>query len=154
MWNPTSPVSGAAQTGLTTPTYTLTADAAPTPQGKQHAVTALGGTQTGVTAHSISVPFTTNFVRPAAFKLLGVPNPVTGRIASIPRNIWNLITRKGVLPAANQPAVPMMVRTIVEIPAGADSYDPANVRAALSLHIGILQQQAAGFGDTATSGVV
>ena len=75
MWNPTSPVTGAAQTGLTTPTYTFVADVAPDANGKQVAVTALGGTQVGVTPHSVASPFTGTFVRPKSFKALGQPNP-------------------------------------------------------------------------------
>lgn len=154
MWNPSSPVTGSAQTGFTTPTYTIVADNAPTPQGKQVAVTVIGGTQVGVTAHSIASPFTLNFVRPLLYKLLGLPNPVTGRITSIPRNSFSVITRKGVTPAAGQPAVPMVVRTIIEVPAGADTYDAANVRAAMALHVGALTQQSAGTGDTLVSGIV
>lgn len=54
----TSPITGAAQTGFTSPTYTLTSDLAPDNNGKQVAVTALGGTQVGVTTHSVAAPFT------------------------------------------------------------------------------------------------
>jgi len=57
-WSPTTPVTGGAQTGFTAPTYTLSVDTAPDINGKQHAVTALGGTQAGVTSHSVSNPFT------------------------------------------------------------------------------------------------
>lgn len=153
MWNPTSPITGSAQTGLTSPTYTFVADSAPTLYGKQVAVTAVGGTQTGVTPHSISAPFTINFVRPGTYKVLGQPNPVTGRYPSIPRNTQTVITRKGVTPAANQPAVPLVIRTTIEVPAGADVYDAPNVRAAISAHLGALAQQSAGLGDTAVTGI-
>lgn len=57
-YSPSSPVTGGTQTGLTSPTYTLTADIAPSALGKQHAVTALGGTQTGVRTSSAADPFT------------------------------------------------------------------------------------------------
>lgn len=155
MWNPTSPVTGAAQTGLTTPTYTLTADTAPDAStGKQVAVTALGGTQTGVTAHSIASPFTATFYRPKQFKSLGQPNPVTGRLPSVPVNSFGVIVRKGVTPLANQPAKPMIVRVTMDVPAGADTYDAANIRAALSLAFGIITQQSAGVGDTLVTGVM
>lgn len=154
MWNPTSPVTGAAQTGLTTPTYTLTADVAPDNNGKQVAVTALGGTQTGVTTHSIASPFTVTFIRPKNFKSLGQPNPVTGRLPSVPSNSFYIVVRKGVTPLANQPAKPLVVRISVDCPAGADTYDAANVRAALSLAFGIVNQQSAGVGDTVVSGVM
>lgn len=150
----TSPVTGAAQTGLTSPTYTHVADVAPDINGKQVAVTALGGTQTGVTAHSVASPFTTTFARPKVFKALGKPNPVTGLIASVPRNTYKLITRKGVLPLAGQPYATMIITTTIEVPAGADTADAANVRAALSMHFGSLSQQSAGIGDSGVSGII
>lgn len=154
MWNPTSPVTGAAQTGLTTPTYTIAADVAPDNNGKQVAVTALGGTQTGVTVHSIASPFTGTFIRPKNFKSLGQPNPVTGRLPSVPSNSFSAIVRKGVTPLAGQPAKPMIVRVSVDIPAGADTYDAANVRAALSFAFGLIAQQSAGYGDTVITGIM
>lgn len=149
-----SPITGAAQTGLTTPTYTLTSDTAPSAQGKQWAVTALGGTQTGVTVHSVAAPFTVSCFRPAVFKQLGKANPVTGVIANVPSNQYKVITRKGVLPLAGQPYRNMQVTTIIEVPAGSDLADAANVRAALSAHIGALSQQSAGIGDTSVSGII
>lgn len=153
MWNPTSPVTGAAQTGLTSPTYTLTADFAPEANGKQVAVTSLGGTQTGVTVHTVASPFTVTFVRPRQYKTLGQPNPVTGRVSSVPMNSYHVIVRKGVTPLANQPAKPMIIRMSIDVPAGGDTYDAPNIRAALSLAIGILSQQSAGVGDTVVSGI-
>lgn len=150
----TSPITGAAQTGLTTPTYTHIADNAPDNNGKQVAVTALGGTQTGVTTHSVASPFTITFVRPKVFKYLGKPNPTTGLVKDVPRNVFKLITRKGVTPLVNQPYANMQITTIFEVPAGSDTYDSANVRAALSAHIGALSQQPAGAGDSCINGVI
>jgi hypothetical protein len=150
----TSPITGTAQTGLTAPTYTHVADTAPTPQGKQVAVTALGGTQTGVTAHSVAAPFTITVVRPANLKQLGKPNPSTGLIGNVQRNVYKVITRKGVLPLAGQPYQVMLITTNVEVPAGADLADSANIRAALSAHFGAISQQSAGIGDTAVNGVI
>jgi hypothetical protein len=154
MWNPSSPVTGAAQTGFTSPTYTLVDDTAPTANGKQKAISVAGGTQAGFVVHSVSRPFTVTFVRPGIFKPLGKANPVTGVVASVPRNPWSILTRKAVLPLAGQPYQTMTVRTVVEVPAGADIADPTNVQAALSLHIGILTQQAAGIGDSALAGTM
>ncbi len=150
----TSPITGAAQTGLTSPTYTLTADVAPDNNGKQNAITALGGTQAGVNAHSVAPPFTVTAVRPKVLKSLGQPNPVTGVVKNVPRNVYKVITRKGVLPLAGQPYATMLVTTTIEVPAGADLADAPNVRAALSAHFGALSQQSAGIGDTAVSGVI
>jgi hypothetical protein len=89
-----------------------------------------------------------------AFKSLGKANPVTGLITAVPRNVYKVITRKGVLPLAGQPTTTMLVTTIIEVPAGSDLADAANVRAALSLHLGMLAQQSAGIGDTGVSGVM
>lgn len=151
----TSPITGAAQTGFTSPTYTTIPDTAPSGNpGKQVAVSALGGTQAGVTVHSVASPFTLNYTRPANLRVLANPNPVTGVIAQVPTNTYKLITRKGVLPLAGQPMKVMTVTTTVDVPAGSDTADAANVRAALSAHIGGLSQQSAGFGDLLSNGVL
>lgn len=150
----TSPITGLAQTGLTSPTYTHVSDFAPDSNGRQVAVTALGGTQTGVTAHSVASPFTITVVRPKVFKFLGKAHPVTGVVSNIGKNVYKLITRKGVTPLAGQPYQVMLVVTNIEVPAGADTADAANVRAALSAHFGALSQQSAGYGDTAVTGVM
>ena len=150
-----SPITGQPQTGLTSPTYTNVADTAPPGNpGKQVAVTALGGTQTGVNVHSVAAPFTLNFTRPGTLKVLGVPNPVTGVVAVVPKNTYKLITRKGVLPLAGQAYQTMLVTTSIDVPAGADLADSANVRAALSAHFGALVQQSAGVGDLCVNGVL
>jgi len=149
-----SPVTGSTQTGLTSPTYTISADVAPDSNGKQYAVTALGGTQTGVDAHSISSPFTITAVRPASFRMLSTVNPVTGMLSSVPRNTWKIITRKGVVPLSGQPASPLVIRTVIEVPAGGDTANPEDIRAALSLHVGALWQQSAGIGDSLVTGIM
>jgi hypothetical protein len=153
-WSLTSPITGTAQTGLTSPTYTLTADTASDVNGKQSVVSALGGTQTGVVAHSIACPFTIAAYRPKIFKILGKTNPVTGLLPSVPVNTFSVTTVKGVLPLAGQPHARLKIKTIIEAPAGADAADPNSVRAALSAHIGALSQQSAGLGDTVVSGVL
>lgn len=152
--NLTTPVTGGAQTGLTSPTYTITADVAPNSASRQYAVTALGGTQTGVTISSVSAPFTVTAERPASFRQIGQPNPVTGVVSNIPRNKYVVRTRKGVIPLAGQNPQVMLVETIIHIPAGSDTADPLSVRAALSLHLGALAQASAGIGDTVTSGIL
>lgn len=148
-----TPLTGLAQTGFTSPTYTHVEDTAPDSNGRQVAITAVGGTQVGVTAHSVSSPFTINIVRPKQLRGLGVPAQ-NGFIAQVPNNVYRVITRKGVVPAVNQPARQMVIETVVHCPAGSDTYDAANVRAALSAHFGALSQQSAGFGDMCVSGVL
>lgn len=153
-FSPSSPVTGASQTGFTSPTYTVVSDTAPDVNGKQYAVTALGGTQAGVTSHSVSSPFTFTFWRPKSFKTLGPVDPSTGELRNVPMNVWKMIIRKGVTPLAGQSTRNAMISITTEIPAGADTADPANIRALHSFAIGVLSQQAAGIGDTVVSGVV
>jgi len=150
---PTSPVTGAAITGLTSPTYTLVADTAPSMNGKQYAVSALGGTQTGVDVNSVSKPFTLTFFRPAVLKSVPQANTTTGVIKNIAMNSYKFLTRKGALPAANQ--VPQIARitTIIDVPAGTDSYEPEELNAMISAHIGALWQQADGIANTVRTGV-
>lgn len=151
----TTPVTGAAQTGFTAPTYTLAADfVAGANNTKQWVVTALGGTQTGAHVHSVSSPFTIAVARPAVFKIPGVINAATGLLRSVPRNSYTVITRVGVVPLTGQPPVPALIRTEFVIPAGSDVYDAATLRSMVSLHIGALWQQPAGMGDTLISGTL
>lgn len=150
----TSPITGGPQTGFTSPTYTIVPDQAPTSLGKQVAVSALGGTQAGVTFHTVSSPFTINFVRPAVYKTLGKPNPTTGLIKDVPRNTYKWIVRKGMTPLAGQPIVVALGTVTLEIPAGCDTADAPNVRALLSALFGAVWQQSAGNGDTLIQGTV
>jgi hypothetical protein len=150
----TSPITGAAQTGLTSPTYSLTADTPPNANSKQWVVSALGGTQTGVNVHTVAAPFSIAMFRPQNPQVLGPVSPVTGVLTKIPMNTYKVITRKGVLPLAGQAYKPLIITTTIEAPAGSDAADAANVRAALSAHIGALSQQSAGIGDTTIQGVL
>jgi len=147
-------VTGAAQTGLTSPTYTTAVDTAVDSNSKQAVVTAIGGTQAGVDAHSISRPFTLTAVRPKQFNVLGKPNPTTGLIPVIPVNQYNVRTRKGVTPLAAQPSAVASIDSVIRVPAGSDLADPANLRAMISAHIGLLTAISAGLGDTLTNGVM
>lgn len=149
----TSPVTGGAQTGFTAPTYTVVADVAPDINGRQYAVTVANGTQVGVTVHTMSSPYTITFVKPKVFKALGKPHPVTGLVTSVPRNISKVILRKGTTPLAGQPISTMLMVLSMEVPAGADTADAPNIRAALSLLVGALNQQSAGIGDFLVSGI-
>lgn len=150
-----SPITGATATGyLTSPTYTVVADLAPSPNGKQYAVTALGGTQTNVSVSSVSNPFTLTLFKPAQLKQLPVVNPITGVLPAVGRNVFKVITRKGVLPLAGQNPVVMLVETSISVPAGAGDADPNSVAAALSAHIGALSEQSNEIMDTVKTGVV
>lgn len=151
---PASPVTGAAVTGLTSPTYTLTADVAPSVNGKQYAVSALGGTQTNVSVNSVSKPFSVTFFRPAVLRTLPQANPITGIIKNVPVNTYKLITRKGAAPSANQVNLVPRITTTIEVPAGVDTYEPEELQAMLSCHFGVGWEQASGIALTVVSGVI
>lgn len=143
----TSPVTGSAQTGLTSPTYTVVLDSPPNAYSKQWAVTALGGTQTGVDVHGASSPFTITFSRPAAVRSAPIVNPTTGVMGNSPRNTYSVLVRKGTKPGSGQNPQTMLLRCDFGVIAGADLTEPEDIRAALSLLIGSLTQQSAGIGD-------
>lgn len=153
-WSPSSPVTGGAMSQFTSPTYTLTADVAPDVNGKQHAVTTLGGTQTNVRTHSVSDPFTLTMFRPKVPAALPAPNAVTGKYPSVPSNTYTLVGRKGTNYAANQAPAISIARWSTDIPAGGDSYDSANVRALVSLMTGAVWQQSQGIGDLFCNGIL
>lgn len=149
-----SPINGAAQTGLSSPTYTIVADTQPANNAKQWTVTALGGTQTGVTVHSISAPFTLSVWRPTIYKLIQwVQNAVGVQPKSVPRNVHKFIVRKSVSLSATVTST--LIATVeISVPASAETYDPANCRAAMSALIGALSQVSSGWGDTLVSGSI
>jgi hypothetical protein len=151
---PSSPATGAAVTGLTSPTYTLTSDMAPNINGKQYAVTALGGTQTNVETHTVSKPFTITFFRPAVLRALPSANPTTGIVKNIPVNTYKFNTRKGAVPYVNQQAQLAMIQTIITVPAGTDTYEPEDIKAMISAHFGVGWAAASGIADTVLTGIV
>ncbi len=151
---PTSPITGSTQTGLTSPTYTIAADSNPDTNGKQYYVSALGGTQTGVLAHSVASPFTLAMFRPKALKSLAPVNPVTGVLRAIPMNTYKVNTRKGLLPLAGQSYKTGMITSSLDIPAGADLADPLSVRAMISAHIGLLSQISDALGSSVLTGTI
>lgn len=151
--NITSPVTGAAMLGFTAPTYTLAVDIAPEINQKQWAVTAAGGTQSGVTPHSVSSPFTVTLVRTKSPKTIPFSSSTVSLVKNIPKNRTAILTRKGVTPAAGYPVRIDTVRTYSDITAGAETYDSANVKALHSLHFGVCAQIASAYVDTVISGV-
>jgi len=152
-WSPGASITGGAQTGFTTPGYTLTADLAPSAVSRQQIVSALTGTQTGVNAHTISKPFTITFTKPANPRILPAANPVTGLRGAIPMNQYKLIVRKGGDVAAGVPAV-AVCRVTFDIPAGMDTYSAAEIRGLASLLVGLLSSESQDLGDTLVTGNV
>lgn len=151
--NVSSPVTGSAQTGFTSPTYTLIADSNPSAASKRWIVSAIGGTQVGVTLHTASAQFALEVEKPAQIRQIGSP-AANGLISNVPSNKYKVVTLKSVLPASGQLPRGAVIRTEMSIPAGSETYDAANVKAAISLHIGAISQLSAGIGDTVMSGVL
>ena len=154
MITPTSPLSGATQPDLTSPTYTLVEDHGPNAHSEQWIVSALGGTQTGVDAHSVSKPFTLTIEKPANLHQLCAVNPVTGVVSFVQNNVHTVRTRKGAVPLSGQNARIGMVETRILVPAGTDTNDPANLQAMLSAHIGLLSNISSDLGDTVQTGSI
>jgi hypothetical protein len=152
-WAPASPCTGAPGTGLTSPTYTLVTDVAPDVNGVARAVTALGGTQTGVEVSSPSNPFTLLATRPKVLKTLPALL-ANGQLPSVPKNVWTVSLKKGVDVLTGQPKQIMLAKLEISVPAGADTADPESIRAGLSLLIGALWEQSNEFGDAMMSGVL
>lgn len=151
-YSPDSSTTGGAQTGFTSPTFTNVDDTPPAVNAKQKTVSAVSGTGSA-SANSISKPFTSTFFKPAVVKQLPAPNPLTGARPSIPSNQYKLIIRKGTEVASGVPAT-IVARLTVDVPAGADSYSPDDVRALASYLVGLLTEESADFGDTLVSGVL
>jgi len=149
-----SPITGAAVTGLTSPTYTLVADVAPVVYAKQYAVTALGGTQTGVDVHLASKPFTFTFFRPASLRTLPSVNPITGVLGAVPRNVYKLVVRKGAAPLANQNPLVMYCTISLDIPAGIDVYEPEDIRALVSSAAGAFWANASDISQSLLTGLI
>lgn len=151
----TSPITGGAQTGFTSPTYTIVTDTAPSNTGKQYAVAGLGGTQAGVdTSSTPSRPFTITQSRPALLRQLPALNASTGFLPTVPNNVYKILVRKGVTVLAGQSARVATCNLEISVPAGADSADAPNVRAMLSLLIGAINSISASIGDTVVTGVI
>ena len=147
-----SPVTGAAQTGFTSPTFTLVLDRFPGPNGVQYAVSALGGTQTGATANTAASPFLVSVERPVSLKTPKINS--AGIIFSPGRNRHRVATRKGMVAVTGQPALEAICETFIAVPVGAETVSAAEIRSMLSAHIGVLTQYDAALGDQMASGVV
>lgn len=139
--NLTSPITGASQDGLTSPTFTLVSDAAPLPNGKQWAISALGGTQGSTMANNAVLPFTISVFRPAVIKSLpSSMSAVSGIIGNVPKNTNKLITRKSLAVNASGGFGMGQITTAFDIPVGASIFDMISIKSAISAHLGALQQ--------------
>lgn len=153
-FTPSSPVTGAAVTGLTSPTYTITADTAPAPNAKQYYVSATGGTQTGVTLHTVGNPFVVSAWRPVSLAISSFFSALTGFRSKNPVNRYKVNVVKGTTPVLGAPIQNVVIRMEIEVPAGSETNDAVNVAAAFSLAGGTLFAQANGILDTVKTGTL
>jgi hypothetical protein len=152
MFSPDASITGATQSAFTTPTYTLAADLAPDVNSRQYVVTALGGTQTDVRASTAGDPFTLT-VKKTPYKAIPVRNPVNGSYGNVPLNRVELLFRKGMQIDSLDTLRTGNLRIITEIPAGAESNDPANIKALLCFAIGLLVEESQDIADSQIAGV-
>ncbi len=147
--------NGSTITEFTSPTYTFSSDIAPDNRSEQAYCSSVGGTQTGVVAHTASKPFTATVKRPAKIRLLSDAsfNATSGRYANVPKNNYDVILRKGVDVASGQTEV-MPIRLSLAVPAGADAYDLANIHAGISAMIGILSTISDEIANAAETGTI
>lgn len=152
-FSPDLSITGAAQTGFTSPTYTMVVDFPPDANSKQWAVSALGGTQAGVRSHVDGDPFTA-LIRKERYKALPAKNPVNGSYGNVPMNRTELLFRKGVYIDSSNTIRVANLRIIAELPAGSQATDAANLRGLVSFAFGVLSEESADYGDTLITGVV
>ena len=152
-WSPDSSILGGAQTGLTTPAYTLAADLAPDAASRAYVVTALGGTQTNVRSSTAGDPFTA-LIRRGRYQSIPPKNPVTGAYGNVPLNRIEVLCQKGVYIDSSNTLRTARIRVIAELPAGCEAADPANVRALASFTIGLLSEESQDYGDTLITGIL
>jgi len=154
--SPTSPLTGSAITGLTSPTYTLTADTPPDVNAKAYVVTALGGTQTNVITHKNEMPFRIIARRPKVVKTPGARNSVTGQFNQPGKNEYQFTIVKGanVLNGfSNAQYDTIVAKLTVAVPA-AISNDLPQLYAAMSALGGFVANQIQGISDTAQNSVL
>lgn len=142
--NPSSPVTGSAITGFTAPTYTIVSDQAPDTFSKQWLVSALGGTQTGVTPQdSVANPFTITARRPKQLAI-GPMSTLNGQlIGRAKRNKHSYILRKGGLVNTGSTQRDTLVgRLELNVPGGMEGAAAAEIKGAISAYFGFLHANA------------
>lgn len=150
----TTPITGAAVTGLTSPAYVLSVDVPPNSNSKQWAITGITGTQPSVDAGSTPArPWTYTFSRPANIRQLNAVDQ-NNVLRSVPMNVYTSLLRKGLTVLSGQPSKTGSIRTEYTIPAGADTADVANIKAMFSCWAGGQTQAINNLVNLATTGVM
>lgn len=154
-FTPTTPVTGQVISPLAAPTYTLATDTPLSIFEKQWLVSALGGTQAGVVAHTADRPFTIRSKRPSKIKNLVISayNGIVAVYKSVPINQYDiLVNTRGKIDSTGTTFGPIRCRLTIDAAAGIPANDVPQLTAALSLLLGACVQQAVGVRDNVVLG--
>lgn len=154
--SPSSPLTGSAITGLTSPTYTLTSDTPPDVNAKAWVVTALGGTQTGVSVHKNEMPFRIIVRRPKVVKTPSARNSVTGQYVNSGKNEYTFTFVKGVNVLngmSNTQYETIVAKLTLAVPAAVGN-DESQLSALASCLGGFVANQIQGIKDTSLNSVL
>lgn len=151
----TSPVTGSAQPDLTSPTYTLSTDTPPNLNSRQWYVSALGGTQTDVSVHSASAPFTVTLIRPSALKTASASVlAALGLVSNVPKNKYSILIRKAADINVGGGMGLATARLDLEIPVESPDSNQNQLEAMFSIFGGVFDQVAADLISMAKSGSI
>jgi len=153
MINLSGPTTATTAGLLTAATYSFIPDMANDARSKVYVVSAIGGTQPGVNAHTADLPKLIVFKKPANWAVLGGYSATTGRWARVPKNTFRVVGKIGVLVAAGQTEI-MTLGLDIPIPAGALSYDQANTEAGIVMFLQGIINQLPGFIATTKTGLM
>lgn len=155
-FSPGSPVTGLTTIPggyLTSPTFTLSLAQTLNQLEKAYIVSALGGTQAGVEAHTGSNPFMLKASVPAVFRGQGLTQNGVGSVTQ-GFNVFKTMFLKGlVIDAAGNRRV-AQVRTEYLMPPGWELYDPESGASLLSFSGAAVRDLAAGWFETLRQGTL
>jgi len=149
-----STITGVNIAALSSAVFTVASAAAPDTNAKRGILTALtSGTAANVRYHSVSDPFDFTVWAPKQPRMLPAAN-INGVRPDIPVNTYAIVMRKGLRSASDVASVASNLQIKFDVPAGAESYDSANLAAMLSAAAGLLNVLADDLYDNASTGSV
>jgi len=139
---------------LSSAVLTVTASAPPSTNAKRGIISALAsGTAAGFRAHTVSDPFDITVWAPQTPRSLPNVN-ANGVRPKVPTNVHSVVTRKGLRPASDVASIPSLIKTNLDVPAGSESYDSANLALMIAAHIKALSDLVDDLYDNALTGSV
>jgi hypothetical protein len=149
-----STITGVNIASLSSMVLNVATAAAPETNAKRGIVTSLAsGTAANVRFHSVSDPFDLTVWAPKQPRALPNANP-NGVRPAIPMNSYAIVMRKGLRAASDVASIASPLEVKFSVPAGAESYDAANLAALLSAAAGLLNVLADDLYDNALTGSV